>query len=64
MSKNCPICKKRMGLLGINCRCGETICIHCRHPDKHNCSFDYVSFDKKKLAKQLIQVVSEKVSPI
>ena len=37
----CVSCKKKVGLLGFNCRCGGTFCEKHRYSDKHECTFDY-----------------------
>lgn len=37
----CISCKKKVGLLGFNCRCGGTFCEKHRYSDKHECTFDY-----------------------
>ena len=36
----CCSCRKRVGLTGFNCRCGNLYCADHRYPDKHECSFD------------------------
>ena len=47
--KKCPICSKKIGILGIECRCGITFCSLHRYPDQHNCSFNFKEYDKKIL---------------
>ncbi|KAJ0987055.1 hypothetical protein J5N97_005411 [Dioscorea zingiberensis] len=37
----CNACKKRVGLTGFNCRCGNIFCAVHRYSDKHSCPFDY-----------------------
>lgn len=39
--KKCPVCKKKLGLTGFECRCGKIFCALHRYSDKHECSFDY-----------------------
>ena len=37
----CASCKKKLGLTGFTCRCGELFCSIHRYSDKHQCGFDY-----------------------
>ncbi|CAN1827628.1 Zinc finger A20 and AN1 domain-containing stress-associated protein 8 [Linum perenne] len=37
----CSACKKRVGLTGFNCRCGELFCGVHRYSDRHDCCYDY-----------------------
>jgi hypothetical protein len=57
----CFCCKKKVGLLGINCRCGFTFCPSHRYPEQHKCNFDYKSRQKTLLAAQNPQIVAPKV---
>lgn len=52
--KKCPICLKKIGILGIECRCGLVFCPLHRYPDQHNCSFNFKDHDKKIL-KETVQ---------
>lgn len=47
--KKCPICSKKIGILGIECRCGLTFCPLHRYPEQHECKFDFKEYDKKVL---------------
>ncbi|XP_046688149.1 zinc finger A20 and AN1 domain-containing stress-associated protein 11-like [Homalodisca vitripennis] len=40
-TNRCAVCRKRVGLTGIKCRCGGLYCGIHRYLDKHDCSFDY-----------------------
>jgi len=53
----CLLCSKKVGLVGIECRCGYIYCGSCRLPERHNCSFDYLTYDRN-----LLQKANEKVS--
>jgi len=47
----CTAYKKRVGLTGFNCRCGNLFCfIHC-YSDKHECPFDYCTAGSDVIAK-------------
>ncbi|KAL1198203.1 putative zinc finger A20 and AN1 domain-containing stress-associated protein 8 [Cardamine amara subsp. amara] len=39
----CNACKKKVGLLGFNCRCGHVFCGFHRYPEEHSCPSDYKS---------------------
>jgi len=55
----CFLCLKKVGLVGIECRCGYIYCSSCRLPEKHNCSFDYLTYERKLLQKANEKVVSQ-----
>lgn len=59
--KRCFECRKKVGLLGIECRCGYVYCGNHRYPDSHRCSFDFKEFDRSKLMKANQKVVADKV---
>ncbi|XP_042401394.1 zinc finger A20 and AN1 domain-containing stress-associated protein 4-like [Zingiber officinale] len=47
--KQCHICRKKVGLLGFRCRCGETYCGQHRHPEFHTCTIDYNLTGRKRI---------------
>ena len=47
----CLCCRKKLGLLGFKCRCGDLFCALHRYSDKHNCRFDYRTAAKEAIAK-------------
>ncbi|MCO5555124.1 hypothetical protein L7F22_008665 [Adiantum nelumboides] len=47
----CFTCKKRVGLTGFKCRCGNQFCSLHRYHDKHNCSYDYRAAGRDAIAK-------------
>ena len=49
----CFTCKKKVGLLGIKCRCENLFCTTHRQPEDHACEFDHGAVKKEILAKQL-----------
>ncbi len=49
----CWICKKKIGLLGFKCSCLYTFCAIHRCSTEHNCTYDYITHDRKKLKLQL-----------
>eukprot|EP00871_Galdieria_phlegrea_P005989 jgi/Galph1/878/GphlegSOOS_G5595.1 len=63
-TNRCGQCHKKVGLTGFTCRCGLIFCQEHRYSDKHNCTFDFKSFNKEKLIKTNPQVVSSKINKI
>ncbi|XP_008791733.1 zinc finger AN1 domain-containing stress-associated protein 15-like [Phoenix dactylifera] len=47
----CSTCRKRVGLTGFRCRCGDLFCGRHRYSDTHNCSFDYKAAGREEIAK-------------
>ncbi|WP_408611413.1 AN1-type zinc finger protein, partial [Bowmanella yangjiangensis] len=47
----CTSCRKRVGLTGFNCRCGNLYCVLHRYSDKHDCKFDYRTAARDAIAK-------------
>uniref|UniRef100_A0A0D9X9J0 AN1-type domain-containing protein n=1 Tax=Leersia perrieri TaxID=77586 RepID=A0A0D9X9J0_9ORYZ len=47
----CHGCRKRVGLTGFRCRCGELYCGAHRYSDRHDCSFDYKSAARDAIAR-------------
>ncbi|CRG93409.1 zinc finger protein, putative [Plasmodium gallinaceum] len=60
----CYFCCKRIGLLGIKCRCNHYFCSIHRYADAHKCTFDYKKFHKQQLIKNNVKVVADKVEKI
>ncbi|XP_048382569.1 AN1-type zinc finger protein 6-like isoform X1 [Stegostoma tigrinum] len=60
----CFLCKKKVGLTGFECRCGNLFCSVHRYSDMHNCCFDYKADAAEKLRKENPMVVGEKLQKI
>ncbi|KAI4382131.1 hypothetical protein MLD38_008132 [Melastoma candidum] len=60
----CTTCKKRVGLTGFNCRCGNLYCGMHRYSDKHNCPFDYCTAARDAIAKANPVIKAEKLDKI
>jgi len=56
-------CKKRIGLTGIECRCGKRFCGVHRYAEDHECTFDYKSIAKNLIENQT-KVQTQKISKI
>lgn len=62
--QRCSNCNKKLKLINYPCNCNNTFCVKCRHPEDHNCTFDFKSNGKKQLEKDLIKVAPNKVIKI
>lgn len=60
----CLSCRKKVGLTGFKCKCGELFCGQHRYPESHNCTFDYKSEGRQKLADSNPVVQAAKVQKI
>ncbi|WVZ79409.1 hypothetical protein U9M48_026989 [Paspalum notatum var. saurae] len=60
----CSTCRKRVGLTGFNCRCGNLYCALHRYSDKHDCKFDYRTAARDAIAKANPVVKAEKLDKI
>ncbi|KAL6976692.1 Zinc finger A20 and AN1 domain-containing stress-associated protein 8 [Sarracenia purpurea var. burkii] len=60
----CTTCKKRVGLTGFKCRCGNLFCGSHRYSDKHDCPFDYRTAERDAIAKANPVVKAEKLDKI
>ncbi|CAL5340546.1 unnamed protein product [Camellia sinensis] len=60
----CSACRKRVGLTGFNCRCGNLFCAVHRYSDKHDCPFDYRSAAQDAIAKANPVVKAEKLDKL
>lgn len=63
-STRCTTCRKRVGLTGFNCKCGNLFCAIHRYSDKHDCPFDYRSTARDAIAKANPVVKAEKLDKI
>lgn len=48
----CSSCRKRVGLTGFRCRCGELFCGAHRYSDRHGCSYDYKGAGRDAIARE------------
>merc|ERR1739841_146894 len=49
--QRCWECKKKLGLTGIECRCGYVFCGIPRYEDSHSCDFNFKEFGRENLSK-------------
>ena len=46
--QKCILCKKKQFIIN-SCRCGQIFCLKHRHPESHNCSFDFKNDEESKI---------------
>ncbi|WOL00410.1 hypothetical protein Cni_G09123 [Canna indica] len=63
-SSRCSTCRKKVGLTGFRCRCGDLFCGRHRYSDTHDCSFDYKAFGREEIAKANPVVKAAKIIKI
>lgn len=65
-TSKCWECKRRIGLLGFECRCGYKFCAKHRYPEQHICGYDYKKHQREELEEKLIShaIENEKISRI
>ncbi|KAA0058642.1 hypothetical protein IC582_002333 [Cucumis melo] len=57
----CSGCRKRVGLTGFRCRCGDLFCAEHRYSDRHDCSFDYKAAGREAIARENPVVKAAKI---
>ncbi|XVE76699.1 hypothetical protein DITRI_Ditri13aG0002400 [Diplodiscus trichospermus] len=57
----CSGCRKRVGLTGFRCRCGELFCAEHRYTDRHDCSYDYKTAGREAIARENPVVKAAKI---
>lgn len=62
--KRCWSCRRRVGISGIECRCGFIFCGEHRYPDKHDCQFDHRRHQMERLREQNPTIVKKKFDRI
>ncbi|XP_077174169.1 AN1-type zinc finger protein 6 isoform X1 [Paroedura picta] len=60
----CFMCRKKVGLTGFECRCGNVFCGAHRYSDIHSCSYNYKADAADKIRKENPVVVGEKIQKI
>jgi hypothetical protein len=58
----CWMCEKKVGLLGMQCRCGYFYCTEHRYAEMHACEYDYKSNERRKLKKENPVVTGAKLN--
>jgi len=60
----CWQCNKKIGITGIDCKCGFIFCGIHRYPSEHACQFDHKGRHQETLRKNNQQIVSKKFDTI
>lgn len=60
----CYSCRKKIGLTGFDCRCGNLFCAIHRYSDMHSCPYDYKAEAAEKIRKENPVVVAEKIQKL
>ncbi|KAH9360916.1 hypothetical protein HPB48_003585 [Haemaphysalis longicornis] len=60
----CRVCRKKVGLIGFQCRCGGLFCSLHRYSDEHDCTFDYKEMGAQEIRKNNPVVVGDKIQKI
>ncbi|XP_047655922.1 AN1-type zinc finger protein 5 isoform X2 [Tachysurus fulvidraco] len=60
----CFSCRKKVGLTGFDCRCGNLFCAVHRYSDKHDCPYDYRGAAAAQIRKENPIVVAEKIQKL
>ncbi|XP_018548337.1 AN1-type zinc finger protein 6 [Lates calcarifer] len=60
----CFTCRKKVGLTGFDCRCGNVFCSMHRYSDVHNCTFDYKADGAERIRRENPVIVREKIQKI
>uniref|UniRef100_UPI00358E353F AN1-type zinc finger protein 5-like isoform X2 n=1 Tax=Myxine glutinosa TaxID=7769 RepID=UPI00358E353F len=63
-ANRCSMCRKKVGLTGFECRCGQLFCSVHRYSDEHNCTFDYRSAAADKIRRENPVVAGQKIQKI
>lgn len=57
----CSGCRRKVGLTGFRCRCGELFCGEHRYSDRHDCNYDYKSAGREAIARENPVVKAAKI---
>ncbi|KAL3624601.1 switch-activating protein Sap1 [Castilleja foliolosa] len=57
----CSGCRRKVGLAGFRCRCGDLFCADHRYSDRHDCSYDYKSAGREAIARENPVVKAAKI---
>jgi predicted nucleic acid binding AN1-type Zn finger protein len=60
----CSKCNKKLGLVPFSCKCENSFCPKCRHPESHDCTFDFRAEAKAQIEKENPVIKFNKINPI
>lgn len=61
--EKCVHCNRKSHIL-IDCKCGYKVCLKCKEPETHKCTFDFKLCAQYKLAINNPVVTAKKVEQI
>lgn len=67
MQKNkhkCFMCKKKVGLMGFECKCTFVFCAEHRYAEAHKCTHDHMTEQRDKLSRDNPVIKAEKLNRI
>jgi hypothetical protein len=56
----CNLCKKKVTLYGIICKCKNLYCYKCLDSDIHKCIFDY-KLENQNILRKKMESITEKI---
>lgn len=60
----CWKCNRKVGITGIECRCGYIFCGKDRYASEHDCPYDFKKAHQKKLVKENLKLTGKKMDKI
>jgi len=60
----CWKCNRKVGITGIECRCGYIFCGKDRYASEHDCPYDFKKAHQKKLVKENLKLTGKKFDKI
>lgn len=63
-ANRCGSCRKKVGVLGFKCKCGDVYCGVHRYPEKHECQFDFKGVGKEAIALANPVIKADKIQRI
>jgi len=60
----CWKCNRKVGITGIECRCGYIFCGKDRYASEHDCPYDFKKAHKNKLVKENLKLTGKKMDKI
>ena len=51
MINRCDFCKKKVGIMGLHCKCNKLFCVSHLQAEIHNCTYDYKKEGQDNLKK-------------
>lgn len=60
----CAVCRKKINLTYIECRCGGKYCGAHRYADEHNCTYDHKKMNKERIKANNPEIKKDKFEKI